>query len=243
MIPVISAREKLGRLLCGIYSTRFSWFYVSISYSIYGAFLLWSVAFFPGEYSIFLNAVSNLGDPFLNPWPGWGIFSAGICTFGFLMIPHAIYIYKRISILAQKWATRFLVASIIGYAGHVGVGVFSEAPATLCSHAIAAAMTFGGLLSAAMFSWPAITRVIKQNNNNRSRMTFAMIFMIMIVSTTTTFVMTFIGAITGAARGVMDTGLLSMLFWEWMLVLVLALHVFLLTALVNMIPADQAMIC
>ncbi|NMC06417.1 MAG: hypothetical protein GYA24_14465 [Candidatus Lokiarchaeota archaeon] len=55
--------------------------------------------------------------------------------------------------------------------------------------------------------------------------------------------MTFIGAITGAARGVMDTGLLSMLFWEWMLVLVLALHVFLLTALVNMIPADQAMIC
>lgn len=71
-----------------------------------------------------------------------------------------------------------------------------------------------------------------------------MIFMIMIVSTTTTFVMTFIGAITGAARGVMDTGLLSMLFWEWMLVLVLALHVFLLTALVNMvIPANQAMIC
>jgi hypothetical protein len=226
-------REVLGRVISGRYSTRTSWLYVSSSYAFLVVFLFWSLSFFPGEYSVFANAVSNLGDPIMNPWPGWAIFTAGICAFGCLMLPHAIYSYRRIATFKPGWARSFLVASVIGNAGYAGVGLFSEAPSTIVPHAIAAAMAFGGLISAAALSWsPAVARV-KRTTSNHARPGLIAALTIIVILPVVCFSMASLSAFISAMRGYMDPGLLSMQFWEWMLVGSLAAHTFLLTTLVN----------
>nr|MDO8083372.1 hypothetical protein [Candidatus Sigynarchaeum springense] len=228
----------MSRTVSGRYSARVSWIYASLVHAILAAFLIWSLSFYPGEYSMFSNAVSNLGDPLLNPWPGWAVFSAGISTFGSLMVPHVLYLYRKLTAMDRKWGRRFLVTSVIGNAGNVGVGMFSEASATLVPHVIAAALVFWGLFSAAACSWPPLIALVRRLPSGRRYRCSVAVLASMLLVTVVSFSTAMLSGFLTLLRGYSIPGLLSMEFWEWMLVVSLDVHTFLLTAMVNHLAPD-----
>ncbi|MBN2150116.1 MAG: hypothetical protein JW839_01595 [Candidatus Lokiarchaeota archaeon] len=221
------------RVITGRYPARASWLNASLAHAILAAFLAWSWSCYPGEYSVSSNAVSNLGDPLLNPWPGWLVFSAGIFAYAVLMIPHACYVHRKLAALDRDWGRRFITASIVGNAGYVGIAVFSEAPATFVPHVFSAMMAFWGLFSAAVCSWFPLIACVRRSTPLRFHLGQVMAIASMVCITSSSFSMVWLAAFLTFLRGSASSGLLSMVFWEWMLVGSLAAHTFLLTGMVN----------
>jgi uncharacterized membrane protein YiaA len=93
-------------------------------------------------YSMLTNAISNLGNPTLNP-RGWLFFSVAMVSTGVLAIPHVLWIDKTIGKLSRPHARVQATFMAIAAIGMVGVGLFNET--ILYPHYFFAALAFGGL--------------------------------------------------------------------------------------------------
>jgi hypothetical protein len=212
-------------------SRRSLCYLVISSYTVLISCLLLSLGEYPGTYSVLVNAVSNLGDPILNPWPGWFFFSTGMCTFGFLAIFIVMTLHYWMSRVEGKWSRGYLWAAIIGNAGCAGVGIFSEAETTFTAHAIAAGLFFGGLLLSAALAWPFMFKRAVLSTRANERVARVAVLVVMMAMVSLSFIMLFLASTHGLVSGITASGLFSMVFWEWMLVISLNIQQLFLVAL------------
>ncbi len=224
----------LRRFIVGAFPARYALPYLILVYAIFIGLILVSVSLYPGDYSFLTNAVSNLGDPLLNPFPGWLFFSVALWSFGFLAMPIFLYQFRRLLACQRHFAILFIVLSSIACAGSVGVGFFTEVYATFGAHVVCAVMVFGGLFFAAIVSWvPCLAGAVRSQPRpvRNARLAITIVQMIVVATTAT---------VTGTVfaqeeiHGIVGVGFLSITFWEWMLLFCIGIHAFLLTANVNL---------
>ncbi|MFX0101415.1 MAG: DUF998 domain-containing protein [Candidatus Hodarchaeota archaeon] len=98
---------------------------------------------------------SNLGNPGLNP-RGWVLFNLLMIACGVLIIPHALYLHRRILPITKGLTNAMLVFMLAGCAGMVGVGFFNETLGDV--HYIFAAFAFGGFGIATFLGIPILIR-------------------------------------------------------------------------------------
>nr|MDO8083371.1 hypothetical protein [Candidatus Sigynarchaeum springense] len=226
-------KSSIRRFVSGAFPARYAIPYVIVVYGIFTGLILVSTTFYNGDYSLFTNSVSNLGDPLLNPFPGWLFFSIALWSFGFIAMPLFLYQGRRLIAEQRRRALIFMVFSTIACAGSIGVGIFSEVEETYPLHIATAVMAFGGLFLAAIFTWVPCFSIAKRTPQKRLRtirfsITTAQIIVIMFTAAVTATVY-----IQEEMFGNVGVGLLSTTFWEWMLMFCIGAHVLLLTANVS----------
>jgi hypothetical protein len=149
------------------------------------------------------------------------------------MVPNSVYLFRAFVVSNRGAGRRFLVASLMGYAGYVGVGLFPEALATIVPHAIAAMMAFVGLVVAAVILWfPTIER-IKQSKQSHANPSFILLLSAVVLLIALSYSMTMLSLFLLTMGVIFEHILLSMSFWEWMLVGSLAAHAIFITAIAN----------
>ena len=94
------------------------------------------------SYSMQANAMSDLGNPFMNP-RGWLFYNIGAISTGILAIPQVRWINRTIGMLSKPVARVQSMFIAIAAIGLIGVGIFNET--VVYPHVISAALAFGGL--------------------------------------------------------------------------------------------------
>jgi hypothetical protein len=228
--------DKVGfrRFIAGAFPARYAFPYLILVYATFTGLILISDSLYPDDYSFFTNSVSNLGDPLLNPFPGWLFFSMALWSFGFLAIPIFLYQSRRLMTGQRHHAILFLLLSLVACAGSIAVGFFTEVAETFGAHVVSAVMAFGGLFFAAIVSWvPCFVGAVRSSPRpvRNARLAITVVQMIVVAS---------IATVTGTVfaqeeiSGIVGVGFLSITFWEWMLLFCIGIHAFLLTINVNL---------
>jgi hypothetical protein len=114
--------------------------------------ILWGTAqlLFEGQYSIFVNTISNQGRTDLNPH-GWYFFTAGTISVGLGLIPHFLYLYHNLKPHVKILLILAIISGIYASIGFVFVGII---PGNIYKpgHSFAAQSAFNGFyVSAALF--------------------------------------------------------------------------------------------
>lgn len=126
--------------------------YLFLTIGIFFAFQISSAILFPGEFTIFNNNVSNLGNLIINPKGHW-LFNAGVMITGVLVIPNFLYIYKvfmRFSgnFISLLFTRLSIISCISGSIGFFFIGIFSEITGIV--HFIFAGIAFVGFFTGAI---------------------------------------------------------------------------------------------
>lgn len=218
--------NNIKQIYFGNYSRRyFKRFTVPISFSIFFALLITSRIFFPGFYSIFSNAISDLGNPILNPFPGWLFFSLAFWSLAFLFPPLFLYLNRRLIKIHRIEAKIGTGSNFISIFGMILLGIFPNLPETNFMHLIAAIFSFTGMGVAIIFYWLAII-----HDSIQKAMRYHHIGIVMILSFITFLIIaiTFIGTFQISS----DIFAFNMLwlfdypFWEWLLFIFLSFQLF-----------------
>lgn len=98
---------------------------------------------------------SNLGNPNLNP-RGWVLFSILMIAYGALLVPHALYLHRKIFPVTKGLTNSMLVFTLLGCAGMTGVGIFNETFGAI--HYVFAGFAFGGFGIATFLFMIILTR-------------------------------------------------------------------------------------
>ncbi|MEX2680904.1 MAG: hypothetical protein Q6373_004845 [Candidatus Sigynarchaeota archaeon] len=227
-------KASIRRFLSGAFPARYAIPYVIVVYATFTTLILISTRFYIGDYSFVTNSVSNLGDPLLNPFPGWLFFSMALWSFGFMAMPLFLYQGKRLVAGQRHRAIIFMVFSTIACAGSIGVGIFSEVEETFPSHVVSAVMAFGGLFLAAFFTWVPCFSIAARNQQKRIRTIKFAITVVQMIAIILTAAVTATVYVQAEIFGNVGGGFLSVTFWEWMLMFCIGAHVFLLTVNVSL---------
>jgi hypothetical membrane protein len=85
-----------------------------------------SIGFFPTPgYSLLVNQISDMGGIATNP-AAWWVFDVTEVALGLMMIPHFLYLYRRL-VSTTKWVSRVaLYAGIVGSLGFAFVGLIPQ---------------------------------------------------------------------------------------------------------------------
>jgi len=217
----------------GKISNKTLFIYLAMVLGTFLAFLLAALAVYPGTYSMLTNAISNLGNHELNPFPGWLLFSVGLWIFGPTTLPIFFYQFRALKPVLKWAACIFLACSITSSAGMIGVGIFSE-DMNFPLHVAFAAMAFGGMVLAAIFSWFSIMAMAIKEKTARTRkilagtLVFMMTILIIVAAT--------IGSlyIDIHSLDIAEDSLPSIELWEWIFFFTLASQTIFLTALINL---------
>jgi hypothetical membrane protein len=104
-----------------------------------------------GPFTFLYTAISNLGNPLLNP-RGWWVFSMGMIGTGILLIPQLRYLYYHIrtdTVKSAKLVVFFLSLTAMGL---IGAGIINEQLA-FPVHYFFGACVYGGLGLAAIYGF------------------------------------------------------------------------------------------
>ncbi len=104
-----------------------------------------------GGFSFEYTAISNLGNPSLNP-SGWWVFSIGMIGTGLLLIPQLRYLYAHIRADAKRSAKLIVLCLSLTPIGMIGAGFINE-QLFFVVHYIFGAMVFAGLGLAAIYAF------------------------------------------------------------------------------------------
>ena len=216
----------------GKYSKKISFIYLAIVMGTFLAFLLAALAVYPGMYSMLANAISNLGNHELNPFPGWFLFSVGLWIFGLTTVPHFLYQFRALKPVLKWAAFIFLVCSMMSSVGMIGVGIFSENQ-DFPLHVTFAAMAFGGMVLSAFFSWFSIIAMIIKEKNAKTKKILAGILVFMMT------ILIIVAANIGTlyfdihAIGMAENSLPPIELWEWIFFFTLASQTIFLNVLIS----------
>lgn len=125
--------------------------------------ILWGAAqlLFEGQYSIFVNTISNQGRTDLNP-RGWYFFTAGTISVGLGLIPHFLYLYHNLKPRVKILLLLAVICGIYASLGFVFVGIIPGNIFKL-GHSFAAQSAFNGFyISAALFLLVFLIRLGKK---------------------------------------------------------------------------------
>jgi hypothetical protein len=218
--------------VAGKFSKKTSFIYLALVLGSFLTFLLAALAAYPGMYGMSTNAISNLGNHELNPFPGWFLFSVGLWIFGFSGLPLFFYQFRALKHVL-KWAAFIcLLCSITSSAGMIGVGIFSE-DQDFPLHVAFAAMAFGGMVFSAVFSWFSIMAMVIKEKNARTKKIIAGILVFMMAT------LIVVAATIGSlyldihSLGMAEDSLPSIELWEWIFFFTLASQTIFLLVLIN----------
>ncbi|MBD3228121.1 MAG: hypothetical protein GF329_08025 [Candidatus Lokiarchaeota archaeon] len=218
--------SKLKIIYIGKYSRRYFYsFILPVSFSIFFGFLITARVLFPGFYSILFNAISDLGNPYLNPFPGWFFFSLAFWSLALLYPPLFLYLHRKLMKIHTIEAKIGTVGNYISIIGMILLGIFPNISETIIMHTIAAMLSFGGLGIAIIFYWLGVVHDSIQKALHYHHLGILMILTII------TFLLTAISFF-----GVVQIGteifsaqflwLFEFPFWEWTLFIILAVQLF-----------------
>lgn len=148
--------SKLRKIRNSIFNKKISEkshrIYLFLTISIFFAFQISSALLFPGEFTIYNNNVSNLGNLNINPEGHW-LFNAGVMITGVLVIPNFLYIYKIFmrftgNFISLLFTRLSIISCISGSIGFFFIGVFSEISGIV--HYVFATIAFGGFFTGAI---------------------------------------------------------------------------------------------
>jgi hypothetical protein len=121
-------------------------------------FLVTSGSFYLVPFTFRIACPSNLGNPVLNPG-GWWIFSVLFIVAGPALVPHYVYLYRKIYPVAKALTRGMFFFLLVSAVGMTGVGIVNET--TWPPHAFLAGLVFGGVGLAMGFSLPIFIRKIQ----------------------------------------------------------------------------------
>lgn len=126
--------------------------------AIYAAGIVIGAALYPGGFSILTVYVSYLGGDPENPI-GRYPYNATVLIAGILLIPHFIYLYRRLTPACKIISFLACLCGIVGAAGFASLGIFHQGFIYIHdSHRWATDMAFGGLGGSAFFMLMAFIR-------------------------------------------------------------------------------------
>lgn len=128
-----------------------------VIFGVFGGLLLIALFLYPSPYNLITDAVSNLGNPKLNP-SGWFFFSFAFWFLAFMFPFIFMYLHKRLLHLygtITKIGTLFNITSAIGM---LLLGTFPSLEELFFFHALAAFLTFVGLVLGSICYWIAMIK-------------------------------------------------------------------------------------
>jgi len=146
------------QLLAGQASRRVHGMYLIILAFLCLVFLVTSGLFYYMPFTFRIACPSNLGNPVLNPG-GWWVFSVLFIVAGPALVPHYVYLYRKIYPVAKALTRGIFLFLLLSAAGMTGVGIVNET--TWPPHAFLAGLAFGGTGLAMSFSLPIFIRKIQ----------------------------------------------------------------------------------
>jgi hypothetical membrane protein len=227
--------DRIKRIYVGNYSRKyFKRYFLPISFITFFGFLLISRILYPGTYTIISNAISDLGNPLNNPFPGWLFFSIAFWVLASLYTPLILYIHRRLVQFHELEAKGGSILNFVAIVGMVLLGAFPDLPSLKVMHLIAAFLCFGCMSIAIVCYWIA---VIHDSLQKALRFHHQGVFMILVFITLSIVAISFLGL----------GQLLSDLFprefiwvldypvWEWGVFILLAFQLF----FIGLIVPDQ----
>jgi hypothetical protein len=154
----VVVKETVSRFFEGKYQkkTMFQRMF-PIAAGVYAGLFFVSLLLFPGEYSLAVNTISDLGNPFLNP-SGFWYFSAAFIYLAFFNIPFYRFVHKRLAPLSNLLARMALLANLVASGGFITMATFSNIDETIAIHLPAAVVSFGGLVVGGLIYWTVIVK-------------------------------------------------------------------------------------
>ncbi len=131
--------------------------FITVGYLIF-IFISW--LFYPEYSSIY--PISNLGNWFLNPSPGWIFFSFGSFWEGTLLIPFYICIRKKLDSLNKNSAWMGTTANLIGSIGLIVISFFPNIIQFQIIHETGAFLAFSGFFMGNIFYYIALLKLFKK---------------------------------------------------------------------------------
>jgi hypothetical protein len=194
---------------------------IPLTFGVFLIFLIISYLLYPLPYDITTDAISNLGNPVLNPFPGWFFFSLAFWYLALVFPPFIFYLHKRLLHLSTKGTkvgTLFNVTSVIGM---IMLGIFPNLDSTNLLHNISAILAFGGLVAGCISYWTAMIKEAVVKAMKYRNLAIVLILLL----------------ITALFSLILIMGLVSILnvfplqldfpFWEWTLFIILAFQLLL----------------
>ncbi|MBD3227108.1 MAG: hypothetical protein GF329_02885, partial [Candidatus Lokiarchaeota archaeon] len=144
--------ELKNRLLFEKWSSKFFASVVLIPFMLAGFFILLFVSwlFYPGEYTIITNAISDLGSRILNP-RGWILFSLAFVFSSITITPIIINLHERVKNLNLVFSWIATCAASLSTVSFLFLAIFPKELTNL--HNIAALCSFLGLIIGSTFYW------------------------------------------------------------------------------------------
>ncbi len=152
--------SQLSAIIRGRADKKTDGIYVVCTFLYYAIFLMISILLFEGgswgegSYGAFSfedTAISNLGNPNLNPH-AWWIFSIGMIGTGILLIPQLRYLCIHIHADAPKSAKIMVFCLALTPIGMIGAGIINE-QFLFVVHYIFGALVYAGLGLAAIYAF------------------------------------------------------------------------------------------
>lgn len=203
--------------------TLFKKVLLPLIFVIYFSFLILSGILYPEEYAITSHTISDLGNPQLNPFPGWFFFSLSFWILGLSFIPLFMHLHWSIVVLHKIEAKTGTSFNFIAAIGMILLGFFPNLPETDLMHIIAAVLAFGGLTAAIIFYWSA---VIHDSLQKALKYHHLAIVMILSLITLLLAAILFLGVVQISATYFLseEVWFLDFPFWEWMLFIVISIQ-------------------
>jgi hypothetical protein len=124
----------------------------------YYGFIFISWTFYPSNYTIFTNAISDLGIPTLNPFPGYLIFSIACWISSLLTIPMIIFVYDRMKLYHRKLSLISATSYIISSFSTFMVGIFPNINGYSLIHGVFGIISFIGSIFSLSIYWFVMLR-------------------------------------------------------------------------------------
>ncbi len=207
--PVIV--KSIGDIIKGEAPKR-THLYVVFSMSfVYVVMISIAQSLFPAPgYSLLNNVISDMGGIATNP-AGWWVFDITEITLGILMIPHYLYLYRRLHASSEILAKLALIAGIVGCAGFANVGLFPQDIFT--PHGVAAITAFSGFTVASLLIMIIFIQNMMTNAQWPSKKQFWLLYGPLFVTFPLIFVMPILGFI--ASSWPVDLRWFSWAPWQW----------------------------
>ncbi len=209
-----------------------SHFYIPLVFPIFGLLLFFSWLNYPKPYILGSQAISNLGNPIRNPFPGWLLFSLAVWYLAFMLIPIFMFAYRKLKIIYPRLA---LIGTIVNFSAIIGmvfVGIFPNLSSTMIFHATGAIFAFGGLVTGAIIYWSILLKeAMVKGFKHRTMIELVALLLIFLL-----FIMILIIGIIQILAIKFGISFVSWYlefpFWEWVLFLFTLIHLFLIDLLI-----------
>lgn len=165
---ILAIKGKADKKIHGIF------FIIVLTY--FGVSLLMAQILYPGGYSITQYFISRQGHPIKNPIGSW-FFIFGTCISSILLIPHFLYMHRRMMPTLGLVTKLMTLTALIGCFGLFMVGVFPEGIAEIgWLHDIGADLAFGGLGVSALLSMFVMIRKLVLKEEKPGVLGFLLIY-------------------------------------------------------------------